>query len=216
MWPRSALPGTEDAQDPFWSPDSRWIGFFAEGKLKKVPASGRSRPGCRSDGQRRARWDMGTRTIRSSSRTGADPIQRVAATGGQPTAATDPDSRTSQRIAILSFYPTAVISCTLVVARMAQNGLYVGSLDDKRKKRRRADRQQRRLCQRRDICCSREASTLFGQAFDAAHLKTSGQPFLVAEHAGRTSTFKSAISASRHRSHCLRWHALAERQSDLV
>ena len=35
-----ALAGTEDAQDPFWSPDSRWIGFFAEGKLKKIPAAG--------------------------------------------------------------------------------------------------------------------------------------------------------------------------------
>ena len=34
------LAGTEDAQDPFWSPDSRWIGFFADGTLKKVPAAG--------------------------------------------------------------------------------------------------------------------------------------------------------------------------------
>jgi hypothetical protein len=35
-----SLTGTKDAQDPFWSPDGRWIGFFAKGKLKKVPASG--------------------------------------------------------------------------------------------------------------------------------------------------------------------------------
>jgi Tol biopolymer transport system component len=34
------LAGTEDATCPFWSPDSKTIGFFAEGKLKKVPASG--------------------------------------------------------------------------------------------------------------------------------------------------------------------------------
>ena len=32
------LPGTEHAQLPFWSPDSRWLGFFAEGKLKKIPS----------------------------------------------------------------------------------------------------------------------------------------------------------------------------------
>lgn len=31
-----ALPGTEDVQYPFWSPDSRFIGFFAGGKLKKI------------------------------------------------------------------------------------------------------------------------------------------------------------------------------------
>ncbi|HET9409355.1 MAG TPA: protein kinase [Candidatus Sulfotelmatobacter sp.] len=34
------LPGTEDASYPFWSPDSREIGFFAGGKLKKIDASG--------------------------------------------------------------------------------------------------------------------------------------------------------------------------------
>jgi serine/threonine-protein kinase len=35
-----AIPGTEDASSPFFSPDGRWIGLFAQGKLKKVPAAG--------------------------------------------------------------------------------------------------------------------------------------------------------------------------------
>ncbi len=34
------LGGTEGAQAPFFSPDGTWIGFFADGKLKKVPISG--------------------------------------------------------------------------------------------------------------------------------------------------------------------------------
>ena len=34
------LAGTEGASYPFWSPDSRFLGFFAGGKLKKVEASG--------------------------------------------------------------------------------------------------------------------------------------------------------------------------------
>jgi Tol biopolymer transport system component len=34
------LAGTDGASFPFWSPDSRFIGFFAEGKLKKIPAAG--------------------------------------------------------------------------------------------------------------------------------------------------------------------------------
>ncbi|MBI3005489.1 MAG: protein kinase [Ignavibacteriales bacterium] len=36
----SALPGTEGAAFPFWSPDNRYIAFFAGGKLKKVEATG--------------------------------------------------------------------------------------------------------------------------------------------------------------------------------
>jgi Tol biopolymer transport system component len=32
--------GAEGAWNPFWSPDSRWIGFFADGKLKKIEATG--------------------------------------------------------------------------------------------------------------------------------------------------------------------------------
>jgi serine/threonine-protein kinase len=34
------IPGTEGAIGPFFSPDSQWIGFFAGGKLKKIPVSG--------------------------------------------------------------------------------------------------------------------------------------------------------------------------------
>ncbi len=34
------LSGTEDAGYPFWSPDSKTIGFFAQGKLKKIEAAG--------------------------------------------------------------------------------------------------------------------------------------------------------------------------------
>jgi serine/threonine protein kinase len=34
------IAGSEDATSPFWSPDSRYIGFFASGKLRKVDISG--------------------------------------------------------------------------------------------------------------------------------------------------------------------------------
>jgi serine/threonine-protein kinase len=34
------LPGTEDAQSPFFSPDGNWIGFAAGGKLVKISAAG--------------------------------------------------------------------------------------------------------------------------------------------------------------------------------
>jgi Tol biopolymer transport system component len=34
------LAGTDGAKMPFWSPDGRYLGFFADGKLKKIDASG--------------------------------------------------------------------------------------------------------------------------------------------------------------------------------
>ena len=35
-----ALSGTTSARQPFWSPDGRWIGFFARRKLQKIAATG--------------------------------------------------------------------------------------------------------------------------------------------------------------------------------
>src|ERR1700704_5161832 len=35
-----AIPGTEGANAPFFSPDSQWVGFFAESKLRKVSIAG--------------------------------------------------------------------------------------------------------------------------------------------------------------------------------
>jgi serine/threonine-protein kinase len=34
------LPSTENASDPFFSPDGQWVGFFADGKIKKISAQG--------------------------------------------------------------------------------------------------------------------------------------------------------------------------------
>ena len=34
------LSNTEGARNPFWSPDGKFIGFFADGKLKPIPAIG--------------------------------------------------------------------------------------------------------------------------------------------------------------------------------
>jgi hypothetical protein len=49
LWIRSmnsldarALPGTDSAIFPFWSPDSRSLGFFADGQLKTVDLNGDS------------------------------------------------------------------------------------------------------------------------------------------------------------------------------
>jgi WD40 repeat protein len=41
QWLAAPLPGTEGArEDAFFSPDGNWVGFFAEGKLKKISVQG--------------------------------------------------------------------------------------------------------------------------------------------------------------------------------
>ena len=40
------IAGTEDASFPFWSPDSVFVGYFAQGKLRKVAVSGGPPRGC--------------------------------------------------------------------------------------------------------------------------------------------------------------------------
>ena len=60
----SPLAGTEDARDPFFSPDGQWIGFFAGGKLKKVAVTG----GAAVTTRRTPGAGPGARTGRSSSR----------------------------------------------------------------------------------------------------------------------------------------------------
>jgi Tol biopolymer transport system component len=36
----TVLSGTENASDPFFSPDGQWLGFFGDGKLKKISVQG--------------------------------------------------------------------------------------------------------------------------------------------------------------------------------
>ena len=38
--PPTDLPGTLGGRGPFWSPDSKWIGFWAAGELRKIPVGG--------------------------------------------------------------------------------------------------------------------------------------------------------------------------------
>ncbi|HET9308352.1 MAG TPA: protein kinase [Candidatus Sulfotelmatobacter sp.] len=35
-----SIPATDDALQPFFSPDGQWVGFFSNGKMRKVPLSG--------------------------------------------------------------------------------------------------------------------------------------------------------------------------------
>ncbi|MBV8810051.1 MAG: protein kinase, partial [Acidobacteriaceae bacterium] len=90
LWVRSLaastaqqLVGTERALHPFWSADSRQVGFFAEGKLKTIdPGSGAIQIVCESPGAFGAAWNN-QGTILFAPIDGG-PIYKVRASGGTP------------------------------------------------------------------------------------------------------------------------------------
>jgi hypothetical protein len=86
-----ALAGTEDALDPFWSPDSRSLAFFAQGKLKRVDASGGpTQTICDAPAGRGGSWNQeGTILFVMA---GSPTVLRVQAQGGTPGAASELDA----------------------------------------------------------------------------------------------------------------------------
>jgi hypothetical protein len=84
------LPGTEDASFPFWSPDSRLVAFFAEGKLKKIDAAGgRPQTICDALAGEGGTWNRDGVIVFAPAPTGG--LSRVAAVGGAPSLLTTPD-----------------------------------------------------------------------------------------------------------------------------
>jgi Tol biopolymer transport system component len=78
-----ALPvaGTEGAGRPFWSPDSRFLGFFADGKLKKVDASG-GPPQTLCDAPSGADSSWSSQGVILFDGRTSDPLSRCPAAGG--------------------------------------------------------------------------------------------------------------------------------------
>jgi eukaryotic-like serine/threonine-protein kinase len=101
-----SLPGTEGASQPFWSPDSRSLGFFAGGKLKTVDLSGGApQTLCDVSGDvRGGTWGADGTIVFAPSFQGT--LARVRATGGSvaPTSVLD-EARKEQTHRWPSFLP---------------------------------------------------------------------------------------------------------------
>jgi dipeptidyl aminopeptidase/acylaminoacyl peptidase len=127
------LPETEDAHQPFWSADGRWIGFYSQGKLKKVSPSGGNPqtiaelPSLSSASS--PAWSARGEIVFAP--TNRAPLFRLAESGGPPQPLTQLDSsraENSHRYQV--FLPDG--RRFLFLARSGQrenNALYLGSLD---------------------------------------------------------------------------------------
>jgi serine/threonine-protein kinase len=89
LWVRSldsitlqALPDTDDAEYPFWSPDGRSLGYFARGSLRRVDASGGASTSLTSVVEPRGGSWGADGTIVFCENVGT--LQRITASGGTP------------------------------------------------------------------------------------------------------------------------------------
>ena len=83
------ISGTTGAQDPFFSPDGRWIAFFADGKLKKVAVdNGSVVTLCDGLSDRGGDWGDDGYIVFQPSASVNQPLLRISEEGGTPQAVT--------------------------------------------------------------------------------------------------------------------------------
>ena len=123
------LAGTEGANDPFWSPDSRWVAFFAGGKLLKVPRTG-GQPQVLCDARTAARgtWNQSGTILFGDF--GESVVQRVPDSGGSPQPATVLDQSRGERAHLAPvFLPDGRRFVYLAIRADGRPELVQGSLD---------------------------------------------------------------------------------------
>ena len=176
------LPGTDGAILPFWSPDSRFIGFFAEGALKKmdITAGTPQTLASASIQPRGATW--GTRGIILYSSGPGTPLFQIRDTGGKPSAATALNqSRNESSHRWPFFLPDGVHFLYLVQgAEVERPDIYVGSLDSTDVKRI-ATATSACVYSRSGHLLFKLDRTLMGQRFSISNLQVEGEPFRVKE-----------------------------------
>ncbi|HET9217842.1 MAG TPA: protein kinase, partial [Terriglobia bacterium] len=173
------LPGTDGATYPFWSPDSRSIGFFAQGKLKRIDTvNGFVQTLATATAGRGGAWGPDGTILFSASV--SSPILRLPPDGSDPVAITQLELLGHGSHRYPHFFPDG--RHFLYYAQGSSEGLYIGDLDSP----------ERRLWL--DTSDSMGGSgwfssgkvlflrngTLFAQDFDPARLALLGTPFLVA------------------------------------
>jgi WD40 repeat protein/predicted Ser/Thr protein kinase len=189
------LPGTEGASSPFWSPDSRFVGFFDGYRVKKTEVSG----GpvyviCEEDQFWQASWNQDGEIIFNGSALG---LQRVPAAGGEFTILTRPDAARQESDHFSpSFLPDGRHFFYGIPSRQKDiGGVYLGSLDGEVK---------RVLVQGATdpVYASsgydgpgylffKQGRALFAQRFEHRNLELAGESFLIDENIGRFSVSSS-------------------------
>ncbi len=185
IWVRSlesldarSLSGTDNARGPFWSPDSRSLAFFAEGKLKTIDAAGGpAQTVCRipnAAASPGASWSR-TGTILFARRTGG--LMKVAASGGEPTQTTVVDTTNGDASHVFpTFLPDG--RQFLYLSRPS-NTLWLGTLDSTEAKRLLSSESQAFYADGHLLFARQGA--LLAQPYDVSRATLVGDPTAIAE-----------------------------------
>ena len=192
------LPGTEGAIFPFWSPDGRSLGFFADTKLKSIDLNGESAQVI-ADAPfgRGGAWGPGGVILFSPTTQSA--LLRVSASGGAPVPVTKIDAaqHTSHRWPF--FLPDGKHFLYLTIhhdpSKSSSNTLYYASLDGR--ENRPLFRSQSNAVYAAGYLLFARGDQLMAQAFDPAAGKFSDEPRIVARGVmNDVSTWHMDASAS--------------------
>ncbi|MGH9385754.1 MAG: protein kinase domain-containing protein [Vicinamibacterales bacterium] len=200
LWVRSLdsttarpLPGSELPTSPFWSPDGRSIGFFADGKLKRIDLDGglvQTIAGA-PVGVGGA-WNRDGAILFSPNAVGA--LFVVPATGGQPRQVTTLAAGENHRFP--QFLPDHRHFLYYNQTPPQQlRGIYLGALDGAEPRRLMDAESAGVLTASGHILFVRQG-TLVAQAFDTTRYELRGEPFAVADQIAVDGTISLASVAT--------------------
>jgi eukaryotic-like serine/threonine-protein kinase len=197
------LPGTEGASTPFWSPDSRYVGFIVRDSLRKVDTTGgppETVASLPNAVPRSGTWNgHGDIVLGSSAGESGGPMWRVSAAGGTATPVTEVDLSKEE---FFHTWPTFLPDGkTFLYFRSGPpdvEGMYVGSLDVA------AGNQSRQRILATGVPAAfanghlffPRAGTLMAQPFDARRLELRDAPVPVAQDVEITWYFTGVFSVS--------------------
>ncbi|MDP9268612.1 MAG: hypothetical protein M3P27_09865, partial [Acidobacteriota bacterium] len=195
------LAGSEGATYPFWSPDSQYVGFFADGKLKKVPAEGGTvQTICDAADGRGASWSVDD--VIAFSPGPYEGIYTVPAAGGtrsELTKVAGQGAGLSHRVPVFLPDGQHVLYFLLSASgATADEGVYVVSLKDKKSTKVLNERSAAIYAEPGYLLFIRDGN-LMAQRFDASALKLVGEATPIAEDVQfnairRTGTFTTATN----------------------
>ena len=191
-----SLPATEGAAYPFWSPDSRFVGFFADGKLKRIEVGGGPPLSiCDASDPRGGSWNRDDIILFEPQF--REPIHRVTAAGGKPVPVTSFDgSRRETTHRWPFFLPDGrrflfFSGSHSTSAESDLDAIFVGSLDGEKPKLLVEARSNAAYAAGHLLFVRHR--TLLAQLFDPKSLRLSGDAFPIAENVQDDPGFFNAV-----------------------